>query len=535
MKKNNIYFVATTKFNVSPSFTLELLERVAKVFKDYCGILSEESIRKNFVLLYELLDEMIDYGYPQSTSTEHLKMYVHNEPVPVEALRGASSGMLANKKTISSTAVQKPISLGVTGAKKNEIFVDILERLTVLFNANGYVLNSTIDGCIQMKSYLSGNPGLRLALNEDMIVGRENSQGGYGGLVLDDCNFHETVNLDDFEGGRTLALIPPDGEFVAMNYRITSEFRAPFRVFPVLEESSQYKLELLLRVRADIPDKNHGANVVIRFPVPKTASSVTPEVGAEGAVLAPGAARGAAAAVGGGPGTALGQTAEFDAKAREVVWTIKKFQGGSEQTLRTRITLSAPSGPHIRKELGPISMSFEIPMYNVSNLQVRVCTCPRACAHTRGLTLSPPHPPFALSGAVPAHRGDAQELQAEPMGALPHVFQLVRLPPLTRGGRWTAVCVRKLRAIVEAGVRGIVPREQRPTGEGLEPGSHTRPRGPQRGGVRDHAATAMAAVFTRAATQQPQARLNALISPPAQFDSQKWRRAQIRLEKATFG
>jgi len=59
VKKNGIYFVGTTKFNVSPSFILELMERVSKVFKDYCGVLTEESIRKNFILLYELLDEMI--------------------------------------------------------------------------------------------------------------------------------------------------------------------------------------------------------------------------------------------------------------------------------------------------------------------------------------------------------------------------------------------------------------------------------------------------------------------------------------------
>jgi AP-4 complex subunit mu-1 len=77
-----------------------------------------------------------DYGYPQSTSTEMLKMYVHNEPVPVEMARGGA-GAGAGKKTISSTAVQKPISLSTASTgKKNEIFVDILERLTVLFNAN---------------------------------------------------------------------------------------------------------------------------------------------------------------------------------------------------------------------------------------------------------------------------------------------------------------------------------------------------------------------------------------------------------------
>jgi hypothetical protein len=163
---------------VSPSFSLELLDRLAKVFKDYCGVLTEEAIRKNFILIYELLDEMIvrarwwpgmaaaaerlgsrhshhpsphpftlapvpfhrvqDYGYPQSTSTEQLKMYVHNEPVPVESARAGGGGMSGtSKKTISSTAVQKPISLSTSSTgKKNEIFVDILERLTVLFNAN---------------------------------------------------------------------------------------------------------------------------------------------------------------------------------------------------------------------------------------------------------------------------------------------------------------------------------------------------------------------------------------------------------------
>lgn len=47
------------QFNVSPSFSLELLDRLAKVFKDYCGVLTEEAIRKNFILIYELLDEMI--------------------------------------------------------------------------------------------------------------------------------------------------------------------------------------------------------------------------------------------------------------------------------------------------------------------------------------------------------------------------------------------------------------------------------------------------------------------------------------------
>lgn len=32
------------------------------------------------------------------------------------------------------------------------------------------------------------------------------------GLMLDDCNFHEAVNLDEFDSNRALSLRPPDGE-----------------------------------------------------------------------------------------------------------------------------------------------------------------------------------------------------------------------------------------------------------------------------------------------------------------------------------
>jgi len=64
-KKFGIYFVATTKYNVQPSGVLDIIYRMMKVFRDYCGVLNEESIRKNFVLIYEIIDEVIDYGHPQ--------------------------------------------------------------------------------------------------------------------------------------------------------------------------------------------------------------------------------------------------------------------------------------------------------------------------------------------------------------------------------------------------------------------------------------------------------------------------------------
>lgn len=52
---------------------MDILYRMMKIFRDYCGVLNEESIRKNFVLIYELIDEIIDYGHPQLMTTELIK------------------------------------------------------------------------------------------------------------------------------------------------------------------------------------------------------------------------------------------------------------------------------------------------------------------------------------------------------------------------------------------------------------------------------------------------------------------------------
>ena len=50
---------------------------------------------------------------------------------------------------------------------------------------------------------------------------------------------------------------------------------------------------------------------------------------------------------------------------------MKKFVGGSEMSLKIKVTLDTIITLAVKRELGPIAMSFEIPMYNVSKLNVR--------------------------------------------------------------------------------------------------------------------------------------------------------------------
>ena len=48
-----------------------------KLFKSYFGgEFSELSIKSNFVLIYELLDEILDFGYPQVGDTK-LQPWAH--------------------------------------------------------------------------------------------------------------------------------------------------------------------------------------------------------------------------------------------------------------------------------------------------------------------------------------------------------------------------------------------------------------------------------------------------------------------------
>ena len=56
IKRANIWVVAVTKQNVNAAMVFEFLLRVCSVMSSYFGKLSEENIKNNFVLIYELLD-----------------------------------------------------------------------------------------------------------------------------------------------------------------------------------------------------------------------------------------------------------------------------------------------------------------------------------------------------------------------------------------------------------------------------------------------------------------------------------------------
>ena len=67
--------MAITKKNSNVMAIFSFLYRLVTVFEEYFKELEEESIRDNFVIIYELLDECMDFGYPQHTEAKVLKEY----------------------------------------------------------------------------------------------------------------------------------------------------------------------------------------------------------------------------------------------------------------------------------------------------------------------------------------------------------------------------------------------------------------------------------------------------------------------------
>jgi AP-1 complex subunit mu len=210
IKCNNVLLMAVTKRNSNVTLILFFLYRLTILFKDYFGELEEESIRDNFVVVYELLDETMDNGYPQTCESKILREVITQESNKME---------VAPRPPVALT---NAVSWRTEGIKhrKNEIFLDVIEKLNLLVSNNGTVLHSEIIGSVQMKSFLSGMPELKLGLNDKLMfeaTGRANNK--VKAVELEDIKFHQCVRLARFDNDRTISFIPPDGEFELMSYR----------------------------------------------------------------------------------------------------------------------------------------------------------------------------------------------------------------------------------------------------------------------------------------------------------------------------
>jgi len=333
IKYNNLYIVASTKINANVALIFTFLHRLVQVLIEYFKELEEESIRDNFVLIYELMDEIMDFGYPQTTETKILQEFITQQSHKLEAAPRPPP------------AVTNAVSWRTEGLKyrKNEVFLDVIESVNLLVNTNGNVLRSEIVGSVKMKVYLTGMPELRLGLNDKVLfenTGRSKSKA----VELEDVKFHQCVRLSRFENDRTISFIPPDGEFELMSYRLNTHVKPLIWIESVIEKHSHSRVEYMIKAKSQFKKRSTANNVEIIIPVPQDADSPKFK-------------------------TTIGNV-KYAPEKNAVVWNIKSFQGGKEYLMRAHFGLPSVESEEMESRK-PIAVKFEIPYFTVSGIQVR--------------------------------------------------------------------------------------------------------------------------------------------------------------------
>mmetsp|Transcript_16741 Transcript_16741/g.38276 ORF Transcript_16741/g.38276 Transcript_16741/m.38276 type:complete len:504 (-) Transcript_16741:430-1941(-) len=226
--RDGLSYLAAVPTEVNPLMILEFLHRVADVFVDYFGNPADESaVKENFSTVYQLLEEMVDYGWPLTTEPNALKAMIR----PPSILTQLSSAVFVNNNVShalpSGTISNMPWRASGVTHTQNEIYMDVIEEIDAIIDAaSGNVVQSDVSGRIQCDCRLSGIPDLLLSFKDPKLI--------------DDCSFHPCVRYGRFEREKIVSFVPPDGNFELMRYSISADRKANFS--PPLECHSQWNI-----------------------------------------------------------------------------------------------------------------------------------------------------------------------------------------------------------------------------------------------------------------------------------------------------
>ncbi|KAL0220856.1 hypothetical protein RCL1_000710 [Eukaryota sp. TZLM3-RCL] len=342
IREQNVFFVAVTRSNANTAAVFEYMQQMLHTFKQFMGgKINEEAIRSNFVLLYELMDESIDFGYPQNTAGDILQLAV---------TQTSKKNTQPEDVTVQATGQVSWRPLGIKH-RKNQIWMDFIEKVNMVMSVDGEVLSCDIHGSVQVKSQLSGMPECKLGLNDKLVVGsRQQAVGNIStkSVSIEDWTFAQCVRLSDLELERTVNFIPPDGEFELMSYRVSEVMKPPFIAKIVVNEISSTRLDIMVVVRSTFGAHQHANNFVMLIPVPDNTAKVTTSV-----------------STGGG-------RASYVPEEGGIAWKLRRFSGKREFILTCNVemlrTVDSVSTRWVRP---PACINFSIPMLAASGLKVQ--------------------------------------------------------------------------------------------------------------------------------------------------------------------
>jgi AP-2 complex subunit mu-1 len=328
----NLYIVAAASSNPNAAMIFEFLYKVISLGHSYFGVFNEQAVKDNFTLIYELFDEICDFGFPQTTDSDTLKLYITTDTIRSEKTADASK--IAIQATGAVSWRRADIKY-----RKNEMFVDIIESVNLIMSSKGTVLRADVSGQIMMRAYLSGMPECKFGLNDKFSVDKKsnattkNNAPTPGLVEIDDCQFHQCVKLAKFDSERTINFVPPDGEFEMMRYRTTDNVSLPFKVYAVVNEISTSRVEFKICIKSQYAANIFAQNVVVKVPTPTNTSSTNINV-------------------------PFGK-AKYNGGENAIIWKIARFGGKEELVLSATAELTLTTTKK-KWSKPPISIDFQV-------------------------------------------------------------------------------------------------------------------------------------------------------------------------------
>ncbi|CAL5380418.1 unnamed protein product [Camellia sinensis] len=252
--REGITFLTCTQVEMPPLMGIEFLCRVADVLSDYLGGMNEDLIKDNFVIVYELLEEMIDNGFPLTTEPNILREMIP-PPNIVSKMLSVVTGNSSNVSNTlpGATATCVPWRTMDLKHSNNEVYVDLVEEMDAIINRDGALVKCEVYGEVQVNSHLSGLPDLTLSFANPSI--------------LNDVRFHPCVRFRPWESHQILSFVPPDGQFKLMSYRVKKLKSTPIYVKPQLtSDSGTCRVSVLVGIRND-PGKTIDS-ITVQFQLP---------------------------------------------------------------------------------------------------------------------------------------------------------------------------------------------------------------------------------------------------------------------------
>lgn len=366
----SIWLCATTRSNQDCTSILEFLTKFEALLKVILGDggqplkqLTEESIVENFTVIYELLDEVIEFGFPTNLDLSYLKNHLttplsqdnlfNKFPSTIKASKNILSGSNSKGNNTANNNLSTPSAITWRNKdikyRRNEIFLNIQEKVHVLMNYNCEVIRAYVDGTVNMKTHLSGMPECRFGFTDNCeLLGSTKSNDDIypGDVIIEDTKFHQCVQLPKFDSSGVIQFIPPDGEFQLISYHCKLNINLPFKVFPKIEISS-LKVVYNITIKAHFPQKLPATNVQIKIPTPKGVLNNS--------------------------STCSGGKCKFHPEENMLIWKFNKFFGEQEYNLTSEVELSQSSNSSLTSawQRPPIKLEFKLDMFNCSGLTVK--------------------------------------------------------------------------------------------------------------------------------------------------------------------